>query len=116
MVVYPRVTKGIGDRMMAGLKAGWSVVSTLFQSSTHTEEVNEVNFNPPTKEALATRCLQFYLEPYKNMLLQDGEYPKKFKVDSVVTEIAHIYSLLQEPCTENKRTILEVNMTVSVVL
>ena len=108
MDVYPKDTKGFYER---NLKAGWSA---LFQSSTQREDVKEVVFGLPSREALAARCLQFYLEPYKSVLLQDGEYPKEYKVDSLVTEIVHIYSLLHEPWIEGHKLTIPLMATVSI--
>lgn len=104
MVVYPRVVKVV--------KVERSVLDTIItefsvwggsMSSTPTEDIKEEEPKLPSKETLAAQCLQFYLEPYKNVLVQDGEYPKKFKVDTVVTEIEHIFSLLHEPCVNNRK-------------
>ena len=104
MVVYPRVVKVV--------KVERSVLDTIITefgawggslSGTPTEDAKEEEPKLPSKEMLAAQCLQFYLEPYRNVLVQDGEYPKKFKVDTVVTEIQHIYSLLHEPWVNNRK-------------
>lgn len=100
--------------MKTGLKAGLSAFSNLFRPSTQAEEMKEVAFELPSKEALAARGLQLYLEPYKNVLLQDGEYPKEFKVDNVVKEIVHIYSLLHQPWVNQHQWTIPLMATVSI--
>ena len=117
--VYPmntKVSKGPSDRSKAGLKARWSDIRIFSLPSTQTEEVKEVVHELPSREELAARCLQFYLEPYKNVLLQKGEYPNRFKVDSLVTEITHIYSLLHEPWVNGHKWTIPLMATVSTIL
>ena len=119
MDVYPKdtkVSKGFSDRMKAGLKAGWTAISNFFRPSTQTEEMKEVVFEIPSREELAARGLQFYLEQYKSVLLQEGEYPKEYKVDFIVSVIAHIYSLLHEPWVDGHKLTIPLMATVSTIL
>ena len=76
-----------------------------------TEDIKEVEL--PSKENMAARCLKLYLKPYKKVLLQGGECPKKFKVDTIVTEIEHIYSQLHEPWVNNHKCPIQLTATVS---
>lgn len=121
MVVYPKVaegTKGLGDRIKAGFKAGFSFFGSLvgLPSSTQAEGVKEVEFKPPSREQLASQCLQFYLEPYKKVLLQEGGYPSEYKVDVMVFEITHIYSVLREPGVNGCNRTIILDDTVSPTL
>lgn len=70
----------------------------------------------PSKENMAAQCLKFYLSSYKRVLLQDGEHSEEFKVDSIVTEIAHIYSLLKEPWVNNHKHSIQLMATVSTII
>ena len=117
MDVYPkdtRVSKGWIDKMKTGFKAGLSALSNLFRSNPQAEEVKDVVFEIPSREELAARGLQFYLEPYKSVLLQDGEHPKEYKVDSLVTEIVHIYFLLHKPWVNGHEWTIPLMATVSI--
>ena len=62
---------------------------------------NPKQFTHFTKEELATRSLHFYLQPYKDMLL-NIEYTQ---VNSIIRDIMHIFAMLFKPavknCTEN---------------
>lgn len=119
MVVYPKVikvSKGLYDTMKAKVKAGISAIGNWFRSSTQTEEDKGVEFKLPSKEELAVQCLQFYLEPMKGVLLQDGEYPKEYKVDFMVTEIVHIYSVISEPWMDGDKWTIPLMATVSTTL
>lgn len=49
-------------------------------------------------EAMATRCLPFYLKPYKSLLLNDGEYPR---VDEFVQDVQHTYSMHEVQCVQD---------------
>ena len=51
--------------------------------------------------AMARKCLFFYLEPYKSILLQEGEFPEGFEVDWFVRQMQHIYSLHRWPMMDN---------------
>ena len=121
MVVYPKVaegTKGLGDRIKAGFKAGFSFFGSLvgLPSSSQAEGGKEVEFKLPSREQLTSQCLQFYLEPYKKVLLQDGGYPTEYKVDVMVSEITHIYSVLYEPGVNGYNRIIPLINIVSATL
>lgn len=94
MVVYPKSLK-VQRSIFEAMRKEFSSLGGLV--AMQTEDAKEVELKFPSKEAMAVHCLQFYLKPYENELLQDEEYPKDFKVDTIVTEISHIYSLLHEP-------------------
>ena len=94
--MYPEVTKvekGLFSQVVETGK-GWlsSVGAFLTRSSTRQSEDKE-DFTPPPAAAMAKQCLPFYLEPYRSLLLNDGEYPK---VDAFVKEVKRIYTMHME--------------------
>ena len=89
MCAYPKKTtvpKGILAQFMAGF-------SRFFRREQQTEDGKE-DFKHPSKANLATQCLHFYLEPYRNEILQEE---KLLEVDSLAAEVAHIYSKIRKP-------------------
>ena len=89
MCAYPKKTtvpKGILAQFMAGF-------SRFLRREQQTEDGKE-DFKPPSKASLATQCLHFYLEPYRNEILQEE---KLLKVDSLAAKIAHIFSMIRRP-------------------
>ena len=55
--------------------------------------------------AMARRCLFFYLEPYKKILLQEREFPEGFEVYTFAREVKRIYSCHRWPMVENSKTV-----------
>lgn len=112
-VVYPKVVKvakSFVGKMIARIGAFVGL-----GSSAQTENAKEVEVKIPPKEELAAQCLQFYLEPYKSVLLQDGEHPKEYNVDSLVTEIINIYSQLHEPWVDGHKRRVPLFVKVSTI-
>lgn len=75
------------------MEFGKGILTFFKKSSTRQGEEKEEHFTPVSTEAMARQCLPFYLEPYKAMLLSDGEYPKDFRVDDFVKQVGLIYSM-----------------------
>lgn len=111
MDVYPKVAK-VAKSFLNTLRTGARAILGLFLST----ETEDVKFNPPPKDILASRSLQFYLERYKKILSQDRDYPKEFSVDTMVTEIIHIYSLLSAPWVHGSKCSIQLTSTVSTTL
>ena len=89
LFVYPRVMEV--DKGYWVVKAGKGILKRLLPG--------EGKDGPLS--AMARRCLFFYLEPYKSILLQDGEFPEGFEVDWFVRRVQHIYSLHRWPMMES---------------
>ena len=51
--------------------------------------------------SMARRCLSFYLEPYRNILLEKGEYPEEFELGWFTQQVEHVYRLHRWPMVEN---------------
>lgn len=49
---------------------------------------------------MTKKCLNFYLEPFKSQLLQNGEYPGEYQVEPMTTQVAHVYNKLRTPCVK----------------
>ena len=110
--VYPTVIK---------VSKGWydkakTVFIKFFWPSTQTEGAKVVEFSPPSKEELVVRCLQFHLEPFRKMLLQDGQHPAGFTVDFVVSTIPHIFFLLHKQRVTGRQHTIPLAPTVSATL
>ena len=118
MCAYPKITKvqrSVYDAVTTTVKAGISFFSRLFRTKPPQDDVKEVDFKPPSMEELATQCLHFYLEPYKNALLQEsGRYPM---VNSVVRDIVHVFNTILKPAVKHfYRKIPESIKTVSITI
>ena len=106
MCAYPNKTT-VPKGAWAQLKAG---VSRFFRWDQQTEDGKE-DFKPPHKANLATQCLHFYLEPYRNEILQEE---KLLEVDSLAAKIAHIFSMIRRPrINHSDVNITELDMIVS---
>ena len=118
MCAYPKITKvqrSVYDAVTTTVKAGISLFSRLFRTKPSQDDVKEVDFKPPSMGELATQCLHFYLEPYKNALLQEsGRYPM---VNSVVRNIVHVFNTILKPAVKHfDRKIPGLIMTVSITV
>ena len=91
MCAYPKVTT-VPKGFFGQVKAKVSSFFRYFQREQQSDDGKE-DFKPPSKEDLASQCLHFYLEPYRNEILQEE---KSLVVDSA-TEIAHIYFKICRP-------------------
>ena len=104
-LVYPKITKvakGFFDQVM---ETGKGVMNALFGRSSAkkpAQDANEVDYKTLPTEAMVKQCLQFYLEPYKKLLLQDGEFPAGFRVDRLVKEVTHLYLQHQKPRVKHR--------------
>ena len=97
--VYPKLTsidKGVFGRVLEG---GVGILKNLFnvQSETATED----GFTPPSTEEMVKKCLHYYLEPLKRVLLVEDGYPPDFKLDEFVRQVKHIFKQHSEPVVQH---------------
>lgn len=78
--VYPMLEKGV-------LRRVWEKAVGLIQ---HYSEAKGA-FAPPSTEEMVKQCFYFYLEPYKNILLNEASYPQDFRLNEFVREVKHIF-------------------------
>ena len=102
-LVYPKITKvakGFFDQMK---ETGRGIMAFFGRGSSKkpAEDAKEVDFQILSTEAMAKQCLQFYLEPCKNLLLEEGEFPAGFNLDHLVNGVAGIYLQHQKPCVKH---------------
>ena len=56
-----------------------------------TSNTEEETFRLPSTEEMITKCLIFYLEPFKCFLLSKEEYPQDVSILKVVEQVKDIY-------------------------
>lgn len=79
-VVYPRLVKEVPKTF---LETGKEYLSFILPIS-RTKRQEEADI-------MAKKCLNFYLEPYKDQLLQDREYSQHYKVDDLIDQVVRVY-------------------------
>ena len=88
-----------------------STVGAFFKRSSTKQSEDKEHFTPASAAAMAKQCLPFYLEPCKSLLLNDGEYPKNFTIDSFVKDVKRTYTMHMKQHVQHRGFPVSVTIT-----
>ena len=95
--MYPEATevqKGV-------LSQAWETGKGFFNKYILGTTTAEQTFTPPPTSDMVARCLYFYLEPYRKILLNETGYPENFRVDGFVSEVKVILEQHHKPVVQH---------------
>ena len=101
--MYPDTTKVQTNFLSQAWEIGRGIVSLGTTTA-------EWTFTPPLTSEMVARCLYFYLEPYRKILLNETGYPENFRVDDFVREVRVILEQHHKPVVHHKDDICPVTV------
>ena len=87
------------------LKSGrgfWNIGQAVTALKRWVTGQSDEKFTPPPTEEMMQQCLLFYLEPFKDKLLNDRSYPAKLKIKEFVRKVRLLLQLHEEPIVQHQ--------------
>ena len=95
--VYPKARK-VEKHMLS--RAWEGIVRNVFNIKS--DDTPEEGFTPPSTEEMVKQCLNFYLEPFKRVLLNKDGYPADFRLDDFVVKVKRIFQQHNKPIVQHQ--------------
>ena len=97
--MYPKETEIQRGILSRAWKASVGVYNFLINNQDSATE--EQPFSPPSTEDMVKDCLHFYLEPYKDILLNKAEYQSNFSIGEFVRQVKLLFKQHHKPVVQH---------------